>query len=568
MPIFIAYAAAAIGSYFGGSVVVAEVAYAVLTVAVTAIGEIALGKIEQALAGKKAGTGDPGQRLTTARGTDQYQQLIYGQIRTGGFLAYYSTSGASNDILWFVIVVAAHEVAAIDDVWLDARHLADSDIDPTTGIVTAAAFINGGVHRLQISKFLGGNTSVVDALLQAACPEWDSSHIGFGVAYLHFQLSRDNVVWPSGAPTNFFALIKGRKLYDPRLDSTNGGSGSQRFTDASTWLWSQNWALAVRDYLSGGAVMYQSGTADKRKGLGEADARIDDSYIIAAANHADESVTVPLPVIAGTTNWTNGSNAITGNGTQFTDLTVGSYLLGPNGTAYQIATITDDFDLTITVGGGYPGTTVINEIVHWSPTNTTSTTELRFTADCQLSCGNTHSENIQILLSAGNGKLTYASGKWALFAGVYTTPVTTLTQDDIVGAIDVVTHDTTDQAWNYVTGTFFDENNGWQQMPFPAQQAPTYETDDGRQYPQSIELQATRGVYRAQRLAQVILQQGRNMITMNASALSQRAFQIKEWENFYLTIPEYGWTNQVLKCISWKFLASSVSMTRPFAFSV
>lgn len=552
------YAAA---SYIYGAYEAAEAAggiYAIVAqVVVAVVASVALQKIEQALAGKPAGAGDPTQRLTTARGTDQYQQLIYGQIRTGGFLAYMNTSGVNNDILWFVVVVAGHEVTEIDDLWLDSRHVANSDIGGG-GLVTSAAFNHNGVPMLQINKYLGGSGSTIsiDTILQAACPEWDTSHLGSGVGCVVFQLARDSVVWPSGAPSNFFALVKGRKLYDPRLDSTNGGSGSQRFTDASTWQWSQNWALAVRDYLSGGAVVYASGTPDKRKALGEADARIDDSYIIAAANHADESVTVPLPIIAGTTNWTNGSNAVTGNGTLFTALTVGWYIIAPNGVAYPIATITDDVDLTITVGGGYPGATVASEIVHFSPTNTTSTTESRFTADCQLSCGNTHSENIQVLLSGGNGKLTYASGKWALFAGVYTTPVTTLTQDDIVGAIDVVTHDTTDQAWNYVTGTFFDENNGWAQMPFPAQQAPTYEADDGRQYPRSIDLQATRGVYRAQRLGQVILQQGRNMITVNMTALSQRAFQIKEWENFFLTIPEYGWSNQVLKCISWKFLAS------------
>lgn len=548
------YIATAIEAVGVGTAAATTAATVVATIVVDAAISIAVSKIAQALAGKPSQAGDPPQRLTTARGTAEYQQLIYGQIRTGGFLAYYATSGTNNVFLWFVIVLAGHEVTAIDDVWLDSRHLLDSDF--SSGLCTNAAFLDNGLAQLSCFKHLGGSTSAVDANLSAACPEWDSSHVGKGVAYIVFQLARSNKVYPSGAPSNFFALVKGRKLYDPRLDSTNGGSGAQRYTDPSTWVWSQNWALALRDYISGGAVMYVSGTPDKRKALGEADARIDDGYIIAAANHADESVTVPIPVLAGTTNWTNGSNTVTGNGTLFTTLSTGNYLQGPNGTMYPIATITDDTHLTITVGGGYPGTSVINEIVHWNTSNSTSTTEARFTADCQLSCGNTHDENVGILLSAGNGKLSYSGGKWCLSAGVYVTPTISLTQDDILGALSVVTHDTTDQCWNYVDGTFFDENNGWAELPFPAQENPAYETDDGRQYVNSIDLQATRGVYRAQRIGHVILEQGRNMLTINASQLSQKALQIKTWDTFNLTIPEYGWTNQVFRCVKPKLLAS------------
>jgi hypothetical protein len=42
-------------------------------------------------------------------------------------------------------------------------------------------------------------------------------------------LNTHEEVWPNGAPANFFALVKGRRLYDPRKDSTNGGSGTHRY---------------------------------------------------------------------------------------------------------------------------------------------------------------------------------------------------------------------------------------------------------------------------------------------------------------------------------------------------
>ena len=40
------------------------------------------------------------------------------------------------------------------------------------------------------------------------------------------------------------------KVYDSRLDSTNGGSGSQRLLDPTTWAWSQNPVLALAHFLS------------------------------------------------------------------------------------------------------------------------------------------------------------------------------------------------------------------------------------------------------------------------------------------------------------------------------
>lgn len=560
MPIFLAEAAVYVANaLFEGSLVAAEVIYAGLTVIVTVAANVALTKIMQALAGKPSGlgtTGPPPSRSVTARGTIEFRQLIYGQVRTAGFLAYYGTSGANNNLLWFVVVLAGHEVSAIDDVWLDSRQILNSDINGG-GQVTAASFNNGGLPQLSIFKHFGSATSAVDSALNFSIAEWDSSHVGYGIPYIVFEMARDDVVWPTGAPSAFFALTKGRKLYDPRLDSTNGGSGLHRVNDPSTWAWSQNWALAVRDYLAGGAVVYASGTPDKRLALGENDARIDDAFIIAAANHADEVVTIPLPVLPMTLLWTNGTVSITPHGDGLPlYLSSSDSVIGPDGVTYfvdpGIGVADNGFGLTVI----YSGPTTDNFVTHYGVGGGSSATEARFTADAQLSAGTTHGENLGILLSAGNGHICYVGGKYRLYAGVYTVPTVTLTQDDIVGPIDVLTHDPADQVWNYVDGTFFDEANGWTQGPFPAQQNPAYETDDGRQYPRSIDLQATRGNYRAQRLAQVVLQQGRNMLTTNPSALSQKALQIAQWDTFNLDIPEYSWSGQVFRCVQWKLLAS------------
>lgn len=49
---------------------------------------------------------------------------------------------------------------------------------------------------------------------------------------------------------NISARLYGRKLYDPRKDSTAGGSGSHRLANAATWEWSDNPSLALADWAS------------------------------------------------------------------------------------------------------------------------------------------------------------------------------------------------------------------------------------------------------------------------------------------------------------------------------
>jgi hypothetical protein len=466
----------AVGGYFlaGAAVITGGVISGfILTIGVAA----GLASLARSMVPKVPGQG-PESREITVRGTVEHRQLLYGQVKTGGFVAFYGTSGDNNRFLWFCVVAAAHECEEISDVWLDSRHVPDADIE-SDGEVTTAEFQDQDASRLYVLRHTGGAAQTVDGGLLASFPEWDADHYGYGIANTVFRLDRSENAFPTGAPQSFFQLVKGRKLYDPRLDSTNGGSGTHRTANPSTWAWSRNWALCVRDYISGGAVVYDSSTPDKRLTIGELDARINDTYTTAAANISDENCLIPPA----------------------------------------------------------------------SPT----TSQDRYTCDCQLSCGSTHRENLEILLSAGFGHLAYVEGKYRIYAGAYDTPTVTLGEADILGPVEVSTHPNGEDLYNLVTGTFFDPDREWTINPFPAQKDAFYAADDGGEKSRGIELHATANNYRAQRIANVHLLQSRNKITANFTALSPRAMDIAEWETFMVTIPEYGWTSKVFRCLEWTF---------------
>lgn len=268
----------------------------VVELVVTVAINYGLSELTKALAGKpkRNGLGNPqgAVRDVTVRGTVEPMQLVYGEVRTPGFMAFMGCSGTNNKYLHVVVVFAAHQIDSYQTFLIDGRPFNYSDIDGS-GNVGSANFTDTA-SRLSAFTHLGTKGQTVDTVLNAAfATDWDSNHRGAGVAYVHFRLEYSEKVWPNGAPGNFFAVIRGRKIYDPRLDSTNGGSGSHRYTDATTWAWSQNWALCVRDYISGGSRWYDVATPEPRLGFGESNARIDDSYTITAANIADENCSIP-----------------------------------------------------------------------------------------------------------------------------------------------------------------------------------------------------------------------------------------------------------------------------------
>lgn len=288
MPVIVGYIAAFLESY-GVAAAVAEV---IATVVVDVAISFALGKIAQALAGNSTNQTGPPAQTETVQGTLEPRRIVYGQVMTNGVITFFgtsSTTGGLQDYLWFVIAFAGHQCEAITDVMFDSVLIPDAAINPSTGVISSgqyAGFAN-------IWRLTGSSAEVVQ-------PDWDSAfsaiganHIGFGVTKLVIRMKRDTTVFPSGAPTNYAALLKGKRVYDPRLDSTNGGSGSQRLADATTWTYSANPALCTADYFTGGSVYFDVATPIVRLGVCIPTNRVNWAYVASAANECDQTVSLP-----------------------------------------------------------------------------------------------------------------------------------------------------------------------------------------------------------------------------------------------------------------------------------
>jgi hypothetical protein len=223
----------------------------------------------------------------TLRGTIEFRRLIFGSVRTGGVLVHYGTSGSNGDDLWYVIAYAGHQSSAFHDFWLDERRIASSDIPSGAGGVVTASPWNS---KLAIYKHLGTSAQTVDTNLDAAFTEWTTNHKLQGITYAAIKMTRDTGVFPDGAPSSASCLLDGMLTYDPRKDSTNGGSGSHRYTNPSTWEFSRDPVQHIRWYMTGGSVHNDITTLLVRYGCGESNSRLDDAYTIASSNVCDQTL--------------------------------------------------------------------------------------------------------------------------------------------------------------------------------------------------------------------------------------------------------------------------------------
>ncbi len=195
-------------------------------------------------------------RTHIVRSSVANRNLIYGRAMVSGPLLFAATA-SDDSVLHMVIALAGHECDVVEEIYFNDELVGTRD---SSGNVTSGTFSG----YAQIVAHLGSPSQAADADLVAAGVGWTAAHRLQGVTYLYIKLTWNRDIYPRGIP-NIKAVVRGKKLYDPRTGLT---------------AWSDNWALACRDYLASDL------------GLRCTDAEIDDTAIIAAANIADEDVTL------------------------------------------------------------------------------------------------------------------------------------------------------------------------------------------------------------------------------------------------------------------------------------
>ncbi len=235
----------------GASTTSLALIYVVGYVAITAVTSWALRALSP-----KPSFGGAGSRglLVNTRDATAPQQIVYGEMRKGGVVTFIESTGATNQYLHQVIVLAGHEVNSIGDIYVNDE-VVTLDAD---GFVTDAKWDS----KIRIKKHTGADNQSADSDLVSETSV-TSDFKGEGIAYIYVRMEYDQDVFAEGVPL-FTAKVQGKKLYDPRT---------------STAAYSANAALCIRDYLVSAYGLDNAGDTN-------------DAYFQTAANTCDEDVTL------------------------------------------------------------------------------------------------------------------------------------------------------------------------------------------------------------------------------------------------------------------------------------
>jgi hypothetical protein len=154
------------------------------------------------------------------------------------------------------LVLSEGEISSVEGVYVNDKlvtfdgALSDSTIRNVSSSDTNFYDTEENQALIRIEAKLGSDTQTSSSLLQqgSTSNNWTSEHKLSGLAYLALEFRWNADAF--GSIPQVQALVKGRKIYDPRLDGTvTGGSGSHRADTSSTWAYSDNPVLQMLDYL-------------------------------------------------------------------------------------------------------------------------------------------------------------------------------------------------------------------------------------------------------------------------------------------------------------------------------
>lgn len=161
--------------------------------------------------------------------------VVYGQRKLGVTRVYVETSGTDNNYLYVAAVLCEGEIQSIESIFIDDKEVTfdGSLTHGTTREVSSSdtVFYKDSTSHIQVQAFLGKDDQVASSILTTQT-NWGTNHRLRGVAYLAFRFKWNQDIF--GSIPNIKAVVKGKKVYDPRTTTT---------------AYSNNSALCLLDYL-------------------------------------------------------------------------------------------------------------------------------------------------------------------------------------------------------------------------------------------------------------------------------------------------------------------------------
>ena len=195
--------------------------------------------------------------------------VIYGTRKVGGIITFLETSGTDNQYLYMAFVLGEGEIDDITEIYVNDNLVTWSgdlaDDSEVTVNSSDSNYYKDSASLITVRPHFGSDDQTACSTL-STLSSWTSNHRLRGIAYLSFRFEWNSDAFGSIPTIN--AVVKGKKIYNPNLDSTKtGGSGTHREDTSSTWEYSDNPVYQLLDYLR-----------NDRYGMGIANSYFDSNY--------------------------------------------------------------------------------------------------------------------------------------------------------------------------------------------------------------------------------------------------------------------------------------------------
>ena len=508
------------------------VAFSFGTFLLATAGTLVLGQISKALAPKPK---KPNYARFDAGHTQSLRQAvttrkhIYGQMRVSGPYAYFGTTG-NNEYFHLVILLAAHKIASIDEIWVNDYVIPNDWLD-SNGNVTQGRYAN----YMRIRKHLGHSGQAADAAMVAEIPDWTANHRLQGIAYIYVRLRFSPDLYPGGLP-NLSAVVRGKELFDPR----DGGT-----------RWSTNLALAWHDLMR-----------SSEYGYGADEGRFTAGNVAGAASVSDEIVGAPAldAEIAGINLASNIITLKTSSarlpyqvGDRVELMTTGT---PPGGLAvetdyyvipYQFKD-TPRLLLASSLAHAMAGTAIDITSAGTGTHTLRRTGEPRYHGAYLLDTANVLKDSIEDILRGMAGRAVHAGGKWRLNPAIWTEPTQTFGIGDFTGPMNLSRGgDSEDERFNAVKGVYISSIFDFQPTDYPMVRSQAFiDQDGGVEEIRDISMPSTNRVTAAQRIAKIELFRARQDIAFSVQ-LNLKGLLVQAGDNAMLTIDRFGWDEKAFE---------------------
>ena len=233
------------------------------------------------------------QRLTTSLEPEEFRKIVFGETAMGADVRYWEAWGPESRNYDQVLAAATHKIESFGAFYVDDELVTFSGNNATgayAGVLTRLTSVEGSTSTNLAAG--GGGIWRVDGADRPSMT---------GCAHYVLRWVFDQEKLPRGIPNRITQVGKGALLYDPRKDSTRGGSGSHRADDQSTWQYSptdsngvaigRNPALQILWYLIGWRITNPESSPVESilvAGQGVPLSSIDFDSFITAANLCEE----------------------------------------------------------------------------------------------------------------------------------------------------------------------------------------------------------------------------------------------------------------------------------------